>query len=161
MKGVWYLILIVVTMSCNFETPTQFSEPALQDEFVGMDGETTNLEAILAKHQGERILVDVWASWCSDCIVGMPVLKQIQDEFPSVTYLFLSQDRSVGAWKKGIEKYEIRGEHYFIKRGSNGPFSDFLNSNWIPRYMVIDEDGKITLFKAKKATDKRIKEALK
>ena len=36
-----------------------------------------------------------------------------------------------------------------------------LNSNWIPRYMVIDEQGDITLFKAKKATDKRIKEALK
>ena len=55
----------------------------------------------------------------------------------------------------------MKGHHSFIKEGSNGPFADFLNSNWIPRYMVIDVDGSIKLFKAKKATDKRIKDALK
>ena len=161
MRRIVYLVLLLVIISCDFESPTQFSKEALQDEFIDLNGESTNLEVVLQSHKGNKILIDVWASWCSDCIVGMPIVKQIQSEFPEVTYLFLSQDRSEKSWKNGIEKYDIQGEHYFLKNGSNGPFSEFLNSNWIPRYMVVNEEGQITLFKAKKATDKRIKEALK
>ena len=43
----------------------------------------------------------------------------------------------------------------------DGEFVDFINLNWIPRYMVINESGEITLFKATNAADKEIKEALK
>jgi hypothetical protein len=43
----------------------------------------------------------------------------------------------------------------------DGKFVDFINLNWIPRYMVIDETGEITLFKATNAADKKIKEVLK
>ena len=48
-----------------------------------------------------------------------------------------------------------------MKNGLNSAFGDFLNSNWIPRYLVVNENGTIDLFKAKKITDKRIVEALK
>ena len=48
-----------------------------------------------------------------------------------------------------------------MKSGPDGPFRKFLNSNWIPRYLVVDKQGNIKLFKAKKASDSRIKEALK
>ena len=44
---------------------------------------------------------------------------------------------------------------------NEGDFVDFVNLNWISRFMVIDEKGKIQLFKATKATDKEITEALK
>ena len=42
-----------------------------------------------------------------------------------------------------------------------GDFVDFVNLNWISRYMVIDEKGEITLFKATDTSDKDIVEALK
>ena len=161
MKWINLIAVSLFLISCNFESPTQFTEEALNDEFISLDGTNKSLQEILNDYQGKKVFIDVWASWCSDCIVGMPIVKQIQSEFPDISYLFLSQDRTERAWKIGINKYDIQGDHYFIKEGSDGPFSDFLNSNWIPRYMVIDEQGDITLFKAKKATDKRIKEALK
>lgn len=147
-------------LGCNLEVPTHFSEEALNDTMVSLEGESVTLKSVLEQHKGKTILIDVWASWCKDCVVGMPVVKALQQEFADVEFLFLSEDRSEAAWKNGIEKYDIKGNHYFLKEGSNGPFTDFLNSNWIPRYMVIDKEGKIKLFKAKKATDKRIKEAL-
>ena len=42
-----------------------------------------------------------------------------------------------------------------------GEFVDFINLSWIPRYMVIDAQGKITLFKATSASDSAIVAALK
>jgi hypothetical protein len=43
----------------------------------------------------------------------------------------------------------------------NGDLVDFLNVSWIPRYLVVDEKGSITLFKATDASDKDIITALK
>lgn len=160
MKRIFIVLLVVVTSSCSFEKPTQFSDEALQDTFISLDGKSLTLEHILETHKGKMILIDVWATWCQDCIIGMPIVKALQQEHPDVVFLFLSEDRTESAWKRGIDKYQMKGEHYFVKSGGDGPFADFLNSNWIPRYMVIDREGNIKLFKAKKATDKRIKEAL-
>ena len=150
----------MVFVSCNFETPTQFSELALNDEFVSLEGEEILFKSILESHKDKTILIDVWASWCKDCVESWPILRSLQREFPEVSFMFLSLDRSEAVWKQGIKKYDILGEHYFIKSGSDGPFRDFLNSNWIPRYMVVDKQGNIKLFKATKITDKHIKENL-
>ena len=71
-------------------------------------------------------------------------------------------DEKNTSWKRGIQKFKIDGEHYNFPKGMNtGDFVDFINLSWIPRYLVIDENGNISLFKATKSSDKRIVEALK
>ena len=155
-----YLILLLTIFSCNKEIPAQFSEEALNDSFVTLIGETILFKDILKKHEGKTIMIDVWASWCKDCIKGMPKVKKIQDKFPDVEYVFLSLDRNMASWKKGIEKHQVKGNHYFMQSGWNGPFGEFLNLDWIPRYMVINKQGNIKLYKAKKATDKNLINAL-
>lgn len=129
---------------------------------ITQNGEKLTFREVLYKHKGEKILIDVWASWCKDCIVGFPKVKEIQKEFPEVKYVFLSVDRSNPSWKRAIKKYNLTGDHYNFPKGqNNGDFVDFINLGWIPRYMVIDETGEITLFKATNASDKAISEALK
>jgi hypothetical protein len=73
---------------------------------------------------------------------------------------FLSVDKNQRNWKKGIEKYNIKGEHYYMQSGWSGDFGDFIDLDWTPRYIVVDKDQKIKLFEAVKANDKRIKEVL-
>ncbi len=152
-------ILLVTLISCG-EAPTQFSEDVLNDSFVSLDGADVQLKEILKKYEGEQIVINVWASWCKDCILGMPDLKNLQSEFANTKFLFLSVDRNEAAWKRSLVKYDLIGGHYFLPDGQKGVFGDFLNSNWIPRYMVIDKQGNIKLFKAKKASDNKLKEAL-
>jgi thiol-disulfide isomerase/thioredoxin len=157
-----FLLIIIVFVSCNSEKPTQFSDKAYVEMLVGLDDSKITLREVLYQQKGKKILIDVWASWCKDCIVGVPKIKELQKEFPDVVFLFLSVDRSNPSWKRAIKKYNLIGEHYNLPEGmSDGEFVDFINLNWIPRYMVIDETGKIKLFKATNASDKNIKEALK
>ena len=47
-----------------------------------------------------------------------------------------------------------------MQSGWKGSFGEFVDLDWIPRYMVVDKEGTIKLFKAVKADDKRIKEIL-
>ena len=129
---------------------------------ITQDGTKLTFREILYKHKGEKILIDVWASWCKDCIVGFPKLKEVQNQFLNVKYVFLSVDRSNPSWKRAIKKYNLIGDHYNFPKGQNkGDFVNFINLGWIPRYMVVDEKGEISLFKATKITDKDLIEALK
>ena len=91
----------------------------------------------------------------------MPKLKELQKDNPEIVYVFISTDRNFSSWVRGINKYKLEGNHYFMKAGMDSDFGDFLNSNWIPRYMVVNENGFVDLFKATKVTDPRIVKALK
>ncbi|WP_034046112.1 TlpA family protein disulfide reductase [Wocania ichthyoenteri] len=157
-----YLIILLLSIfSCNTEVPTQFSEGALNDTFITLDGDNIAFKDILETHKGKTIVIDIWASWCKDCIKGMPKVKTLQSEYKDVVYMFLSLDKSQEAWKKGIKKYNVEGTHYFMQSGWKGAFGKFVNLDWIPRYMVINKAGNIELFKAIKADDIKLIQAIK
>jgi len=160
-KTSFFSFLFLIFIGCNFQYPTTFSEEALNDSFFDLNNKSIQFKEILNKNKGKKIVINVWASWCRDCVVGIPDLKEFQENNPEVKTVFISSDRSLFSWKKAIQKYDIKGEHYFMKNGLNSAFGDFLNSNWIPRYLVVNKNGTIGLFKAKKITDKRTVEALK
>ena len=156
------ILIIIVFVSCNLETPTAFSEVSLKEKLVDLNGASHTLEEVLNKHKGKKILIDVWASWCRDCLEGMPKVKQLQENFPDVVFLFLSVDEKQNSWKYRVNKDKIKGEHYNLPKGmKDGELVDFLSLRWIPRYLVIAENGEISLFKATNASDKDIITALK
>ena len=156
------IILFVLCFACKAqEIPNQFSLSALQDKFVTLNNETVTLETILSKYKGKTIVIDVWASWCKDCIEGFPVLKDLQSQNSEVIYVFLSLDKTIPQWRKAIKKYNLEGEHFYMQSGWDGPLGNFLDLDWIPRYLIVDKDQNIKLYKAVKANDKNLKEALK
>lgn len=158
------LALIVITIflaGCSFENPTEFTKEALTEEFVSLENENSTIGAILSEYKGRKVLIDIWASWCKDCIIGLPNLKKFQRQNPDVVYLFLSLDKSTKSWRNAIDKFGIEGEHFFMQDGKKGAFGKFLNLWWIPRYVVLDEKGEIVLYKATKIIDKNIVQALK
>ena len=157
-KKIGFLFLLVM-IGCN--TPTQFSDLSLQEKFTDINLEEQTFESILSKHSGKKILINIWASWCRDCIVGLPHLKKLQQENPEVVFVNLSLDKSLVTWKQALNRYQIRGDHYYLSQGKKGVFGKFINLWWIPRYMVVNETGDIILFKATKITDKKIVKALK
>lgn len=156
-----YLLFLILFASCNFEKPTQFSELALNDIVHDINNTPFSIKEVFDKYKGKKVLIDVWASWCGDCIKGLPSVQNLQKEYPAVVFLFLSVDKSKNAWKSGINRFQIKGEHYNLSKGmKSGEFVDFISLGWIPRYMVIDEQGNISLFKATSASDSAVKEAL-
>jgi thiol-disulfide isomerase/thioredoxin len=156
-----YLLFIILCTSCNFESPTQFSKLALKDTVYDLNNMPFSIKDVLHQYKGKKILIDVWASWCGDCVKGLPSVRNLQKEYPAVIFLFLSVDKSKNAWKNGIQRFQIKGEHYNLPGGmKSGEFIDFIGLGWIPRYMVIDEQGNISLFKAISASDSAIIEAL-
>jgi thiol-disulfide isomerase/thioredoxin len=160
-KLIYVFILAISFYSCKGPNPTTFSEEALNDTFITLKGDSIQFRDILEEHKGKTLVLDVWASWCSDCIKGMPKVKVLQGNFKDATYIFLSLDKSQESWKKGIQKYNVLGKHYFMQSDWKGPFGSFIELDWIPRYMVVDPEGNIKVFKAVEADDNKLIEALK
>ena len=155
-KTIYLLVVSLLFLSCNKEIPTQFSEEALNDSFITLEGDLVPFKDILEQYKGQTLFIDIWASWCGDCLKNMPKVKALQQEYNYVTFIFLSLDKTEEAWRNGINKYKVTGEHYFMQSGWKGDFGVFLDLDWIPRYMVVDAEGTIKLFEAVEADDKQI-----
>ncbi len=144
------------------ELKTEFDESSLAQPIQDLGGNKLTVGEVFKKYEGKVVLLDIWASWCPDCIKGLPKLVEVQKQFPDVVYLFFSLDR-VGkedAWKNGIEKYKIEGAHYWFNSDWKNDFTNYIGLNWIPRYMLIDREGKIAHYYAIHADDAQMMEAL-
>lgn len=163
MKKIIVLLIAIGSMLTSNAQQVEFTEEALQDLFIDLNGNEVTFASVIEKHKGKTIVIDVWASWCKDCIKGMPKVIDLQANNNDVQFVFLSLDKSLAKWKKGVKKLKIKEiDHYYIKAGWKGSaFCTSINLDWIPRYMIVDEEGKIALFKAIEADDNKLINTLK
>ena len=71
--------LLITTLGCAQKEETTFKKEGLENLMVTTENKPITFAEILKKYEGKTIVIDVWASWCSDCVKGMPKVKELQD----------------------------------------------------------------------------------
>jgi thiol-disulfide isomerase/thioredoxin len=144
------ILLVLITVSCSKSNAqkTAFSKEALQETLLTTNDKQIAFGKILSENKGKNIVIEVWASWCGDCVKAMPKLKELQAAHPETTYLFISMDKTADKWKAGIEKHQLKGVHFMANDQMSGVFAKAIDLDWIPRYIIIDKTGKIVLYRA-------------
>lgn len=161
MKKIIILLIAFATFSCSNAQKTSFSKEALSETLLVTDGSQVAFQDILKKYEGKTLVIEIWASWCGDCVKAMPKIKELQANNPEVAYLFISMDKTADKWKTGIEKHELKGDHFMANDQMKGVFAKAMDVNWIPRYIIVDKTGKIALYKAIETDFDIINETLK
>ncbi|MBP6180762.1 TlpA disulfide reductase family protein [Flavobacterium sp.] len=161
MKKLFVLLIAFVTFSCTQAQKTVFSKEALSETLLSTDGSQVAFQNILKKYKGKTLVIEVWASWCGDCVKSMPKIKELQANNPDVAYVFISMDKAADKWKIGIEKHELKGDHFMANDQMKGVFGKAIDLDWIPRYIIIDKTGKIVLYRAIETDFDLINETLK
>lgn len=126
-------------------------------QLVDMAGEKTTLQQFISEHKDRLIYIDFWASWCAPCIREMPSSQTIQKDLKNrnITFLYLSTDMRDEAWKKAIDKHELKtGQHFRILNGDNSTAMDELKVQFIPRYMIYDHKGQLVNKDAPRPSDR-------
>lgn len=147
-KAFLCLIATVATLACSNAQKKEFSEASLSKKLTTVENTQIIFKEILKKHEGKTILIEVWASWCSDCVKAMPKLKELQSKNPDVDYVFISMDKEFQKWINGIKNHDLNGDHYWVTDGMKGEFGKSIDLDWIPRYIVIDKNGGIVIYRA-------------
>jgi len=155
------LVLSISTISCSNAQKTEFSKESLTKELTTLEGEKINFETILNNQKGKAVVIEVWASWCGDCVKAMPKLKALQAENPEVAFVFISMDKTFEKWKLGVEKHELKGAQFWAEEGMKGAFGKAIDLDWIPRYIVLDKTGKVVLYRAIETAFEKINTTLK
>ncbi|MFE3867153.1 TlpA family protein disulfide reductase [Flavobacterium sp. LS2P90] len=162
MKKIVALFIAFIAFSCtNAQQKTTFSKEALSETLLSTNDSQVAFKDILKKHKGKTLVIEIWASWCGDCVKAMPKIKELQSNNPDVAYVFISMDKTADKWKIGIEKHELKGEHFMANDQMKGVFGKAIDLDWIPRYIIIDKKGKIVLYRAIETDFDKINETLK
>lgn len=98
--------------------------------------------------RGKYVVLDFWASWCPDCRKDAPFISSLYDKFAEkgVQFVGVSFDKSVEAWKNGVEKLGIK----YTQVGDLKPMRESAvaaayHVKWIPTVYVINPQGKVVL----------------
>lgn len=147
MKKLIYFMGILGLLSCTAQEK-DISVQAKAEKMTALDGTAITFGDVIQKHKGKPVLIEVWASWCGDCVKAMPKLKDTQSRFPGVDYVFISMDKTAEKWKEGIEKHQLEGDHYWVADGMKRSFGKSITLDWIPRYIILDPSGNTKVFRA-------------
>jgi thiol-disulfide isomerase/thioredoxin len=161
MKKVLSILIIFTIVSCSNAQKTDFSKVALAENLLATDGSQVSFQDVLNTYKGKTLVIEVWASWCGDCVKAMPKIKELQANNPAVAYLFISMDKTAENWKIGIAKHELKGNHFMANDQMKGVFGKAIDLNWIPRYIVLDKNGKIVFYNAIETDFDKINATLK
>ncbi len=97
--------------------------------------------------KGKYTYIDVWATWCGPCIKEIPDLKRIEKEYhgKNINFLSISIDASkdYDKWKKMIVDKELGGIQLMADKAAQSKFLKDYFITSIPRFILIDPDGKI------------------
>ena len=148
MKKIIALFVALASFSCSKAQKKEFSNESLTEKVIDLNGSEVSFQSVLDKYKGKTVVLEFWASWCGDCVKAMPKIKELQKNNPDVVYVFFSCDKTFDKWKEGIEKHELKGNHYLVKDGQKGSFGKSLDLDWIPRYIIVDKKSKISLYRA-------------
>jgi thiol-disulfide isomerase/thioredoxin len=160
-KIILLLFVAFAAISCSNAQKTNFSKEALAEKIITLEGTSVAFQEVLNQYKGKTVVLEVWASWCGDCVKAMPKMKELQANNPDVSYVFISMDKTADKWKAGIEKHQLKGDHFLANDGMKGAFGKAIDLDWIPRYIIIDKNGKIVLYRAIETDFEKINTTLK
>ena len=140
---------------------TEFSKEALSQKLEDAEGKVTDIKTILKKHKGKVLVIDFWAAWCRDCLNALPKAKILEENNPQVDFVYLSLERNKESFEKSLTRFDMKGkENYWFSTGWKNDFNNFIDLNWIPRYMVINQKSGIAKYYAISPDDPDIQKTI-
>lgn len=99
-----------------------------------------------ASMRGKVYLLDVWATWCGDCIVELPALRALHEKYAArgLTLLSVSVDEEQATAARFRLREPMPWSHGWagVSPEGEGPLAG-LEVTWLPTTILVGKDGRI------------------
>ncbi len=130
------------------------------NNYENHDGGSTSLEDL----RGKYVYIDVWATWCAPCLREVPYLKEVEKEYGKKNIAFVSTSIDVAAdhdkWVDMVTEKELEGVQLFADNDWNSAFVKEYGIEGIPRFILVDPEGKIISADAPRPSNDKLKSIL-
>ncbi len=127
--------------------------------YPNIDGD----EVSLRDFKGKYVYIDVWATWCGPCLRQLPHLEKLEDKYMdnySIVFASISIDKNKKAWEKMVTEKKMKGVQLLADDAwDSGICKDYLIEG-IPRFILVDPEGKIMNAKAPRPSSAKLKKIL-
>lgn len=126
------------------------------ENYENFKGGTTSLSDL----KGKYVYVDVWATWCGPCKAEIPSLKKVEEKYhrKNIEFVSISVDalKDHDKWKAMVAEKELKGIQLFSDKSWKSKFVQEYLIKGIPRFILIDTEGKIISANAPRPSSEKL-----
>ncbi|MCG2431966.1 TlpA family protein disulfide reductase [Aequorivita xiaoshiensis] len=128
--------------------------PATNFTIRDSEGKLISLENL----RGNIIYIDFWATWCKPCLSEIKPSSQLQEKLKDkeIKFLNICIESEYNTWKRMVLNQNIEGINLFADKEIEKKLKEDYMIQALPRYVIIDKNGKIYDFSAKRPSDSEL-----
>jgi thiol-disulfide isomerase/thioredoxin len=139
--GVLAFKLVQHRIVSNLRPPHLEMRPEAASDLVyrNLDGEPRSLAA----NRGKVVFLDLWGTWCIQCVAEMPIVQRLYDHYksdPEVTFLIVSRMDSSQAVRRYARKNHLDLPFYLTEDQDIPPSMQF---HQFPATFIYAKDGSL------------------
>lgn len=126
-------------------------------ELYDINNRLVTLESL----RGKLVYIDIWGTWCIPCVKEIPALKIIEKEFrdSDIHFVSISVNDEKEKLLNFITENNLTGIQLYAPNTDISFFNDYQLKT-VPRFILIDREGKILDANAYNPSDPKLKEQL-
>ena len=103
--------------------------------------------------RGKYVYIDVWATWCGPCCKEIPHLAELENKYKNknIHFVSISVDKNRNDWQRMVREKNMKGIQ--LHAGNDQSFSESYMITSIPRFILLDSEGRIVHAKMTKPSD--------
>jgi thiol-disulfide isomerase/thioredoxin len=143
-KAVLILVLLLLAVAIggcargpSGEESPEVGQAAPNFKLADLSGREVSLD----QFRGKIVMLDFWATWCGPCRLTMPVLENLQKEYPQVlTLLAINLAEPRDLVRSYVQRQNISS---MVLLDQDGRVGEAYRSESIPMQVLIDQKGVI------------------